>query len=725
MQARRIGPIPLLQGVQLSPPSGKPGGLLDVRNMEVRDGHLATRRGLEYRGVAALTTTELTYAAAVTQPSTNWDGQAAGYIGFQTLTTKPGVEIDFEVSPPTTANTVEADYVELSYSVAAGAFKPIPFIWDAREAGEAVVLLGNTTDYLKGKFVCPDDWTAIDVGGTTAFWLRLRLIGQDGTVLNFANLLLSSGTNHVMQHAPPNTEIVEALWAPFRSGPRVVAIAHDGQDETMAMIDYGVVPYSLGDKQANYEQAYSVPGGTEMPDVSMVYLPATDEVVTITNGVKLGGAVFGVRNVGGLSGTDAIVSNITTSEGKVFPDPNVDDTAWQDVPVEGDLGPIAALGLYNQRIFALGGLTQPHTVRWGAPSEFARIMPSDNRYDLTGGGGGALVGSATVGRTMLIFTTTAIWQVNEVDPIEGEDSRMIFNLLEETGCVAKRSIAVVDGRVFFLSSDGVRVFDGARSRVITGDVGDLFAHDSEHPLAIRTVQARSAVAVYDPVEHLYKLGYQTADSQDGNDAALVINTETGACMLWGADWPAYQDTTDATAAVDGRVPRGFRMQAGCWDALERRAWVISRRGIAATLGGTEDMGMPIPWSLETHHVGLGQVGHQMVAEVDLELERITSAVSLDVSVVNDGRLSLKDTRRLSVDQGLATSIGAGADALDLAGNALAEVEDSYVSMTWRGQNRGRNHRVVVESIADDDDPTVGPHPVRIVGISLKVLGMGR
>lgn len=724
MRPRRIGPIPLLQGVQLDPPTGKPGGLLDARNMEARDGHLQTRRGISLIGDASWdlnhTSNPLGGSSADRHdPTGSWNGQSVVHAGWDALTPIPGMIFRLLQQNYTGANATEFDSFTLEYSTGDG-WKKIPYVWMAGVTGVELMPYQQTDGSFAVRFMCPRDWATQDLNGSVAHWLRLSFFDADGAAAAISGGVAMGGFDGESGlYVPLVSETRDAEWVPFRSGERIITYMDDSDDlggrylvnwetknELASDLGMGTGPTDLSiTGQSN---------STDRPEVSMLYVPAIDRLLVAYGSVSSDARQFVVS---------ASAENIAVDSDTPWPDTVTDDTAWQDVPVNGGLGAVQDMALFNQRVFVAGfGADEGTVVRWSAPSEFATIMPTANEYRLAGGGGGRIVGMAVVHRTLYIFTETAIWSVHEIDPIEGEDSRMIFNLVEETGCIAKRSIAVVNGSIFFLATDAVRKFDGQRSRIITGDVAELFDTDGEHPMAIRKAQSFYMTSVYDPIEEKYYLFYRTPGSRHGNNSALVISTADGSCWLWGGDTVGTVDASESESAQDGRIPWGIPVNCATFDPGRRKVFVCTADGLGGYLGGPTDFGMAVPWRFETHHIGLGNSDYQVLERVDLEVTREEDDWTVNVSIIPDGRLDRKDTRPLGVERdGIASSGGFG--GFSAAGGALAEVANSYVPVKARYKSRARNHRVCVESASVDDG--FKPYPIRVASLSVNVIDTGR
>lgn len=688
MPRRRVGPVPLVGGVHLNPAGSGANQLLDARNMEERDGLLATRRGQEFewenlfRNAPGLVFENL---------SRHEPGGRYAYLGVPTEgLVSPGTMC--EIDP---GGLGSSDLV-FEFYAADGTTRTI----------SAQHLDGD--DY---RFVFPygvlygsPSWDG-EAMPSDAHWIRVsRADGEDVSSLSVTQRLYYGTMYNFTGPFVANT----------RGGPvPVLALLNDPNVYSLESFAVFVRPkkgapllYSASPLQnviGGYRDTFD--GSKYTGDASesfFVWLSATGSLLYYSPDFwwRIDKPTLDLVDANSFDGSAQFGAEFALSDGA--------DTAYEDIPLLSSMPRPSAVATYNRRLIVAERGTG--NVRWSAPAEFWDILPEDNVYQLAGVGAGNVLGMAELYGALYIFTDSAIWRMVEVQALEGSTSTMSFSFVEGTGCTSNRSVVVEEGYIYFLAQDGVRRFNGQRSQLMTRAVLELFEADATHPLALRRSRHSEACGVFDRRRRRYLLGYPKAGS-DGNDCVLVVS-EDGRCWLWGDDDLAGVDTSGESGPI-GQPRRGVRMQSATWHPGESRVLAVDKSGLCYWLDvGDNDFGEPILWYAETHHLGVGARGYKSLQLIEFEVAHEGTG-SLRISSVPDGDFSRKDSRTVAPDT-RGVDAGAVEGAFAAAGQAMAALRDAFTKARAFFRSRGTNHRAVIEAVPGSEVP------VKIAAVSFEV-----
>ena len=127
---------------------------------------------------------------------------------------------------------------------------------------------------------------------------------------------------------------------------------------------------------------------------------------------------------------------------------------------------------------------------------------------------------------LFIFTVGGIYIVQGTD----ESSFVAIRTRAERGTSAPWSIAVGDRGIFYLTLDGIRVFDGLPSEIISAEIGPIFYGQSTLGIdAIDMTKAAKFRGVY--FDQKYFLAY-TKSGSTNNDRVLIYDEETRRWYTW-------------------------------------------------------------------------------------------------------------------------------------------------------------------------------------------------
>lgn len=698
MRERKVGPLPLLAGIQLEAPEGSPSGLLHALNMESRDGHLATRRGVEYAGF-------LDNSTYISDPDANPGGVEVaggtglgptiwnldhGYLGINPalLTPVSDTVVLLYLTSRFTSSFVETpqdtDNVSLDVQFRGedNVFHSCEYkILSAPGGGVASNYMGNFPPgdgythnqglvvAIRAPFGWKNDVVAETGSANSRFWLKFVLTGA---VWN------NGAKPYLVQTITPDYSGEKFIYScQSREGERTFVASAGNQDNTWHV--FATEPLT----SYNSLPQTSIPATgvvTQGEPAVLQYVSATDELFAV-----LGQQMFTL--------------NIGTGDSEVF---TPDQTApeYSDIPLEGSVDAPRTVGIFGGRVFMGGFATDPQAIRWTAPNEFWHVLPSSNYATLASRGSGRVVAFQELAGFLYIFTTTNIWRAQLADPTSGNESNLVIELVEETPCASGRTVCAANDLILFLSDDGIHRFDGRRSKRISDQISDLFRPDSRNAYAV--MRGDRAIAVWHRIENQYRMFYPSPGSPE-NDSCLVIDLSESTAWIWGVEPASALDASGATGPIVQRA-RGTRAQAACWVESKQAVATISNEGIFGYMDlGPTDIESVTRWQFESQTLGFGR-GQQSVLEyVELNALR-DSFVPFDISVVPDGNNDRVDTRRCQIEPDrLDTTNQIG--AVSLAGNMpIVNLDASYAPVQWRGRKRARNHRVRVSSVAPNHSP---------------------
>lgn len=685
---RRIGPLPINGGLHLDPPTSRPSGLLDVLNVESRRGSLMTRRGLKTRGIAD-------HNQPAGEPGhaypTSWSGIGSGDDEYGYIYFRPSPDERLNYFPPgafffieVTADATETDeYGSLTweYYDSDGEWSRLDVdMFSLEDAGE-LTFPGASSDctlVIRRPADIADEADPLGLGFTyDGWWIRVsRAEGEWKTASPI-------GTQRIFHSTLQHTGDLCSFDS--RGGWRTVLFASDSYlDGAIHLYDVDR-PTDAGylDAVATLEDDSVDP--SEAPRAKCLYVASTDTLL-----------IFFDRKWYEFDPAANTVAAFAIESGDDAP------PHYQDIPLRDAFPDCAAMAIYDERVFIAEAGT--NIIRYTAPSEFWRTLPSSNIYRLGHKGGGAVQAMVPLGGALYILTDTAIYQAVSGGPVAGQDAQVYFTLIDDVGCAAPRSVAAADGRIYFLSEDGPRMFDGSKAERLARGVRDLFRPDSEHPLALRNPEG--AVGIWHPVEEQYRLFYRSSAAYE-NDTCLVVQMPSRRCWLWGSEL-----RTGLDASEKGQRRTGIRASAATFRPDQKRMLIADKHGIVYEMDqGERDGPSEIEWRAETHHVNLGRAGWQRMINAEVTCNR-KNAGTMNITGVADGRI--RDTRAVSVQRD-GQSAGAYLGAADAAGEAMSEDVDAYAPAVWRGSLVGRNHRVKIAS-----SESGGHRPQEIAGISIEI-----
>lgn len=686
----RFGPVPLVSGLHLEPPKARAGGLIDCLNFEERDGYLASRRGS--RALGRCRVLDANNVNGVSLGDASGTNGAAFYVGLddvEDLDVGEWVTIQLTAGTP---ETTEEDWACYFW----GVDDDWHLLITGRPWNKTQVTFPSEGPIA---FMVPDGWEKGTPSGSNSDAYEQLLPGTH----SWLKFVRTSSWTFASLNPNAESQDLEAIaLMSFRARGGPVGLAAVWPDTTSSADEYlrfynykGPMVEATGaflpavSMFNGTKSVQTILAATKNPDdFQWLYIPASDALIAYTG-----------------SGWLRIWPDYLFDEGPALdrgyncdilePDSVAENTDYEDIILESAFPVPEAIGLYQNRLFFAEKGTG--LIRWTAPGEFWTVLPSSNQYLLAARGAGKTQAMAEFQGSLYLFREDSIWRAFTIDPIPGQESNLAFQMVNGTGCTSKRSVQVTEDGIIFLSPDGLRLFNGQSAQLISQPVRALFDPDSEHAFAVR--RPWTARGVWDPIEQVYRLYYSTAGARE-NDACLSVSARDGSCWLAGSDYISAVGVPGEAAEkspIGGTVSWGPRATDAVWDHDAKRIITMNRRGYVEEQGrGHRDMGVaPIAARAETHAVqGLGRMKDTVLTEFHAVIDRFAGG-SVKVSAVADGRRV--DSRTVEAER-----FGAGGDELGEESTTEMELTGElrpHTPVIWRGMQRGRSHRVRIETVA--------------------------
>ncbi len=194
-------------------------------------------------------------------------------------------------------------------------------------------------------------------------------------------------------------------------------------------------------------------------------------------------------------------------------------------PLPGDAAHLAHLCLHVERAWGAGAPGEPDTVRWARPYR-ALDWESDPVNPETGGGfllvptwnGGRVRALRTLFDDVVVFKDEDIFRIFGTYPGNYE----VVRVHGVVGPLAERSIVAAGDQCYFLSGEGLCVYDGVRAVQAGGGRARTFLQGLSRPWAHMACAAAHEGCVYLSVP---------TDGSSVNNALLALNQTDGYFMI--------------------------------------------------------------------------------------------------------------------------------------------------------------------------------------------------
>lgn len=376
--------------------------------------------------------------------------------------------------------------------------------------------LDEATVFLQ--FTAPGDWTAVDVNGTTNYWLRFTLVGAD-----LDSLVRLSDTGSIVYTDTDLFNTRGLLVGQFSAAKRYFVIA--ATDIADELHFQNMNSLQLTDNLRIITTLSDFPGGVVDEPPTIAVVPQFDEAyiaynnfVTIHNGYK----------DSSLAIADLLV-NVEHRDFAVGVGAPYNPTT--QIAQEGEWPRAKYMMFFKGHLWAAGLLAAPFTVRWSAPSPYHRVWPNLNFEVLMENDNSPITGLSNLGEYPVVFKQDSVWVMDDAGISDAFGLQLYSprKVVDGVGCVSNSSIAEVQGRLIFLAEDGVYAFDG------TPNIEKLSDTIQNSIDSIAASRRRFSVAVNWKVKNHYLLAFSTTgDASGANDKVVVwdYNNSTPGRNIW-------------------------------------------------------------------------------------------------------------------------------------------------------------------------------------------------
>ncbi len=222
-----------------------------------------------------------------------------------------------------------------------------------------------------------------------------------------------------------------------------------------------------------------------------------------------------------------------------------DGTTFSDLKGDPDnpatLAPkLSSISLHYERIWGTGNREYPNSAFRSAafgPENWMQLLDQGGRADFPTFDGGVCIGLSTIFDDVVIFKTYNIWKVIGTYPGEYQ----YVKLFSAVGGIAKRTIIDAGNIAFFLSQDGLYIYDGVKTIPVSQKVDTIIKtmnkgfrdkavgifHDNRYILAIPTGSSveNDTIIEFDLLNQNFnvKKGFNVTDFLVFDDKLLFIN----------------------------------------------------------------------------------------------------------------------------------------------------------------------------------------------------------
>jgi len=174
-----------------------------------------------------------------------------------------------------------------------------------------------------------------------------------------------------------------------------------------------------------------------------------------------------------------------------------------------------SISLHYERIWATVDRLHPNRVYYSDdlnPENWQTGLDEGGFIELPTWDGGVCIGLSTIFDDVVIFKTYNIWKINGTYP--GEYQKV--QVFSSTGAIAERSIANAGTVAFFLAKDGIYIYDGMQTHLISQPIKDIIKN-------MNKAYADKAVGVF--YDNRYILAIPEGDSAE-NNCIIEYNLDT-------------------------------------------------------------------------------------------------------------------------------------------------------------------------------------------------------
>lgn len=303
-----------------------------------------------------------------------------------------------------------------------------------------------------------------------------------------------------------------------------------------------------------------------------------------------------------------------------------DGTIWGTLlGVNADTSPASVIETHHGRLW----LGKGSRVRFSDTSN-AESFPTNNFLDISINDGEDLQAALRVQNQLFFAKRTSLFALLG-------DSPLTYGWVSRTrpGVIAPNSVQIIDNLAYFLSDDGLYLFDGVRARKVSWALDPLFEQASP---GVNLSRLQYAQSVYYPILHQYWLlvsspGVSTLDTVYVGHVGFLHQDETGRVHLPFTKFPLAMNAL------------GLIQQAGVFRLVSGDgAGYVYRQD-----DGLTDNGAAIAWAVETQDLLFTDADHLKLPQyADLILDKVLGG-SMTVTLLFDFGLSQSNAVTVTLD----------------------------------------------------------------------------
>jgi hypothetical protein len=408
--------------------------------------------------------------------------------------------------------------------------------------------------------------------------------------------------------------------AQFPNGKRYISVrsTHDGlQFDNMASLDF--------------EDLYSHKSTKKSEDIppSAAIIPQSEEMYIAYGGVVTRHSIpfktaASDNNEILLDEVEETVSEYTISADvdqreSVVGKYGVYSTEYITTGIEDDW-PEANLIAFQQNRFWCVEKKYPHILRWSAPFPYHKVWPKMSGTVLFENDNSPITAITEHFGTTIVFKQDSIWSLKYMGQTADNtdlDTYVAHRSVAGIGAVAHRSIQSVEGRLLFMSEDGIYAYNGGEAAKLSLRIQDTIDR-------INPSRRAFATSCHWRRKNCYLLSVALDDSTH-NNATICFDYRNNAFWVWDgfdvADWIVDENQDDDEVLY----------------------FVKGDGDICSFDAGSDDFGAAINIELETHRLGKEDGRTRNLRLIEVAGSSAIKDIDIHVSA-NDGLKGSKDTK---------------------------------------------------------------------------------
>lgn len=495
--------------------------------------------------------------------------------------------------------------------------------------------LTQASHHLEGEqfiynFVSPNNWEKSKIDDTLIsgelYWIRFTIkTGNISGSLDLENpsAIILQNSLQAGANLEPNAGIPSVIRstvnsrgifiAQFRTGKRYVSLRSVGtnlQFENMATVDF----------QDNYST--NTKGGSESIPPTVAIIPPTEDMYIAYGGVV---TLHKPKEIG----TDEETGQETLLNTEI--DAKIEDEEFvvgephgiyspNYMTLEEEWPPSNLIAFHKGRLWCVPSDT-PYNIMWSAPFPFQRVWPSISQEPMFENDNSPVTAITEHYGNTIVFKQDSIWSLKYMGQTADNTDLDVFvpnRVVAGIGAVAHRSLQAVNGKIIFLSEDGIYTFNGSTAEKISIKIQNTIDRiNPERRPFVSSVHWRRM--------NCYLLSVALDESKI-NNATICYDYRNNSWWLWDgfdvADWISDENQDDD----------------------EILYFLNSSGDICQFDASNNDFGAPVEMEIETHRIGKHDGNTRSLRLVEIAGSASMDSVDLNLKA-NDG---LKDESNASI-----------------------------------------------------------------------------